>query len=241
MLFGVGMLALLFAAIRAFRSPSAFSHGVERHFKRMPDGRLVFYPKIKGIGYVVPDAQAEQTLRVYVRRTKAASLVLGIVIIGLSFVLLPAVSPLNAWLSSATGLSMWTTITITSCAEVIVIMSGFFFGFSLWRRAAIRGFTEAVEPGEPLPHDQWNNDFVLDTPVAVRWIVVAPIVFVFFQSLKGLWQMGHGLSLARIERMSLFDWLLVGSYSVALWYFGKLLVSAARQRRHRAEQSEKPA
>jgi tetratricopeptide (TPR) repeat protein len=239
-LMGVGLLALLFSALWTYISPTAFRHITDRHFKRMTDGRSVFYPKIKGIGYVVPDAQVEQTLRAYVRRTKAVSLVFGIVMIGLAFVLLPAVSPLNAWLSAVTGLSMWTTITITSGAEVIVIMCGFFFGFSMWRRAATRGLTEAVEPGEPLPPDQWNNDFVLDMPVAVRWIVVPLIAFVFFQSLKGLWQTGHGLSLARIERMSLFDWLLVGSYLLALWYCGKLLVYAARQRGRRADHAEKP-
>lgn len=240
-LFGFGALALLFAAIRSYFSPTAFGHSVERHFKRMPDGRLVFYPKMKGIGYVVPDVEREQALRAFARRVKALSLVAGIVLIGLAFVLLPVVSPLNSWLNAVTGLSMWTTITITSGAEVVVIMSGFFFGFSLWRHAATRGLVEAVEPGEPPPPDQWNSDFVLDTPVAVRWIVVAVIVFVFFQSLRGVWQMGHHLSLARIERMSLFDWLLMGSYPLVLWYCGKLLVYAARLRGRRAEQAGKPA
>jgi tetratricopeptide (TPR) repeat protein len=62
-LMGAGVLALVFAAFRAYRSPTAFSHSVARRFRLMPEGSLVFYPRPNSVGYIVPDASTEQALR----------------------------------------------------------------------------------------------------------------------------------------------------------------------------------
>lgn len=241
LLMGIGVLAILFAAIRTYLSPNSFSHGVERHFKRMPDGRLVFYPKMKGVGYVVPDVERERTLRAFARRARAVSLILGIVVIGLSFALLPVIGPLNSWLTARSGLSMWTIIALTSSVEVIVIMASFFVGFSVWRRATIRGLTEAAEPGESPPPNQWNNDFVQDMPVAVRWIVLAVMLFVVFQSFKALWRIGYHLSVSGVGSVSLISWMDLVGCILMLWYCGRLLIYAIRERGRHARSSEKPA
>jgi tetratricopeptide (TPR) repeat protein len=240
-LFGVGMLALLFAAFWTYSSPTAFSHGVERHFKRIPDGRLVFYPRMKGAGYVVPDTEKEQALRLFARRSWAAALAYGVLgPVLMSVLVLPSMAALT-WLQPRIGISTAGAIFIASVGCVSVVLAGGLMAFSRWRRAAVRGLVEAAEQGEPPPSDQWNNDFVLDIPVAVRWIVFAVILFVSFQSLKGLWRMRHDLSVARLESMSWFGWVCIAGYLFTLWYCGKLLIYAARQRGRRTGRAQKPA
>jgi tetratricopeptide (TPR) repeat protein len=240
-LISIGMLALVFAAFRTYNSPTAFSHGVERHFERNSDGRLVFYPKMKGAGYFVPDNEKEQELRLFVRRSRAAALAYGVLGPVLMFVLvLPSMAVLTR-LQLRTGISTSAAISVASFGCVSAVLGGGLILFSRWRRAAVSSLVEVVEKREPPSSDQQIDDFVLDMPVAVRWIVLALMLFLVFQSLKGLWHVGHKLSLAHIESMSLFDWLRIGSYPLVLWCCGKLLVYAARQLGRRADQAEKPA
>jgi len=239
-LLGVGMLALLFAAFWTYISPTAFSHGVERHFKRTPDGRLIYYPTIKGAGYVVPDAQREQALRVFTKQSQSVALGLGV----LGPVLMSALTVLVMWgltaLRAQLGISATAAILISSFGSVLLILGGGLLAFSSGRRAAVRGLIKASEKGVQPRFDQWTNDFVMDMPVAVRWIVLAVIIFVVFQSFKGLWRVRHEVSLARLESISYFGWLCIVGNICVLWYCGKLLILAAQERVRRARQVEKP-
>jgi hypothetical protein len=176
---GVAVLALLFGAFRSYRSPTAFSHSVERHFRQMPDGRLIFYPTLRGIGYLVPDAEKEQALRVFSRHFSAVGLVLGIVVMAVGVALMPITLPLISWLARIARLPMVSVIALWSIAQVSGILAGLFAGLRHWRRGATRGLAVVAEKGERPPADQWVDDFVQDMPVAVRWIVLAAIVFLF--------------------------------------------------------------
>jgi tetratricopeptide (TPR) repeat protein len=236
-LLGVGALALSFAALWTYISPTAFKHTVERHFKRTPDGRLIYYPKIKGVGYVVPDVQREQALRLSTKHSQSVALGYGV----LGPVLMSALTVLVMWsltpLRTRLGISTSTAIFIASFGSVMLILGGGIFAFSLGRRAAVRGLTKASEKGVQVRFECWIDDLINDMPVAVRWITLATVLFVSYKSLQGLWQMllGYPLPVKGVP-----SWVLVGGNLLLLWYCGKLLAYAIRHRNHRAGQTEGP-
>ena len=78
-------------------------------------------------------------------------------------------------------------------------------------------------------------------PAAVRWIFLAVMLFLLFQSFKGLWRWSRDLSLARLEIVPWYCWLSLAANFYVLWYGGKLLIYALRERGRRAHSSEKPA
>ena len=228
-LFGAGALAILFAAFRAYRSPTALSHSVEHHFLRTPDGRLLFYPRLAGTGYVVPDAQREQALRGFARREGAARLVSGIVGMILLFVLMPITWPLTSWLIRSAGVSRAEIIPIGSIVEVSILFGGVFTVFSLWRRAATRGLVETNEKREALSTSEWFEALILDMPITIRGILAMVAMFVLYQSLAGLWRMRDRFSLAGIQGMSFYGWLHIGIDLTVLYYFGWFLAERARR------------
>jgi tetratricopeptide (TPR) repeat protein len=240
-LIGIGMVAALFAAFRAYASPTGFSHSVDRHFKHMPDGRLLFYPRMKGAGYVVPDAKTEQDLRVFTKDSRAGAIAFGVLGPVLMCALIPIVWPVLTWLQSRFGISSNAAIFISSFGTVALILGGGLIAFSSWRRAATRGLEQAEERGGPLEYEQLTYEFVEDMPPAVRWIALAVMAFLLFQSFKGLWRWSHDLSLAHLELMPWFGWMAVATNFFVLWYCGKLLIYAIRERGRRARSSEKPA
>jgi tetratricopeptide (TPR) repeat protein len=240
-LIGIGMLAALFAAFRAYASPTGFSRSVDRHFKHMPDGRLVFYPRMKGAGYVVPDAKIEQDLRVFTKNSRAGAIAFGVLGPVLMCALILIVSPVLTWLQSRFGISSNAASFISSFGSVALILGGGLIAFSSWRRAATRDLKQAEERGGPLEYEQLTYDFVEDMPAAVRWIFLAVMLFLLFQSFKGLWRWGRDLSLPRLEMMPWFSWIAVAANFFALWYCGRLLIYATRERGRRARSSEKPA
>ncbi len=227
---GLGIVAVLFAAVWVYCSPTAVSHNVERHFERI-DGQLVFYPGIGGSGYIVPDAERENTLRVFVRRSIAAILAIPVVAIGLMFGLGVLISPLASWLHRVTGISMGTIIPVSSFAAAAVVLCGLRIGILRWRRAATNGLTKSEQKGKH-QGSQKLFDLVMEMPGAVRWVLLALVIFIFFVSLDGLWQMRNEVSLASIENMSLLGWLRMATTLAGPWLFGWYLVSFA-QRWHR--------
>ena len=226
--FGVAALAILFAAFRAYRSPTALNHSVELHFQRTPDGRLLFYPRLAGTGYIVPDSQREQALRVFARREGAAGLVSGIVGIILLFVLMPITWPLTSWLIRSAGISRAAIIPIGSIAEVSILFGGVFGGFWLWRRAAIRGLVEMAEKQEALSRSEWLDALILDMPITIRCILALVAIFVLYQSLAGLWRMRDGLSRAGIQRISFYGWWYIAMDLIVLCWFLWLLAEGHR-------------
>jgi tetratricopeptide (TPR) repeat protein len=237
-LFGVGMLALLFAAFWTYISPTAFTHTVERHFNRTPDGRLIYHPTIKGAGYIVPDAQREQALRLFTKHSQSGTLAFGVLgpvlMSALTVLVMLGLTPLRAQL----GISTSAAILISSFGSVALILAGGLLAFSLRRRAAVRGLIKASEKGAKPRFDQWIDDITEDMPVAVRWIALAMVLFVSYKSVQGLWQILHGFP---IPIRGIPTWLLVGGNLLVLWYCGKLLAYAVRQRNHRTGQIEGPA
>ena len=240
-LIGIGMLAMLFAAFRAYAVPTGFSHSVDRHFKHMPDGRLVFYPRTKGAGYVVPDAKTEKDLRVFTKDSRAGAIAFGVLGPVLMFALILIVRPVLTWLQSRFGISSNAASFISSFGSVALILGGGLTAFSSWRRAATRDLKQAEERGGPLEYEQLTFDFVEDMPAAVRWIFLAVMLFWLFQSFKGLWRWSRDLSLARLEIVPWYCWLSLAANFYVLWYGGKLLIYALRERGRRAHSSEKPA
>jgi hypothetical protein len=226
-LMGVGVLALVFAAFRAYRSPSAFSHSVARRFRLMPEGSLVFYPRPNSVGYIVPDASTEQALRTFARGSSALSLVAGIFVIGFGLALAPLTVPLISRIDANSFLS-GTLILLWAFVETSVAFAILLIGFWLWRRSVTRGLVRTAEKRERQQHRQFLEDFALDMPVTVRWIVLAVIVFLFFLSLRGLWTMRDEVSLASLERMSPFGGLSTAMPLLGLFFYGWLLLQAAR-------------
>jgi len=226
---GVVALAILFAAFRAYRSPTALSHSVECHFKRTADGRLLFYPRLAGTGYVVPDAQREEALRVFARRDGAASLVSGIVGIIILIALAPIILSLTSWLVRAAGISRAAIIPIGSIAELSLLFGGLFTAFSLWRRAATRGLVETDEKQEALSSSEWFNALLLDMPITIRCILAMVAIFVLYQSLAGLWRMRDRLSLAGIQGISFYGWWYVAMDLTVLYCFGSFLAEGVRR------------
>lgn len=222
-LFGAGALAILFAAFRVYRSPTALSHSVELHFKRTQDGGLLFYPRSARKGYVVPDAQREQALRVFARRQEAASLVSGIVGIILLLVLMPITWPLTSWLIRTVGISRAATIQIGSIVEVSILFGGLFTVFSLWRRAATRGLVETNEKQEARSRGEWFNALILDMPITIRGVLAIVAMFALYQSLAGLWRMRDRFSLAGAQTISFYGWWYIAMNLTVLYCFGWIL------------------
>jgi tetratricopeptide (TPR) repeat protein len=227
-LMGLGALALLFASVWAYNSPTAFSHSVDRHFRRVPDGRLVYYPTIKGVGYVVPDAQRETGLRLFCKHHQSLAIAFGVLGPVLMFGLtIPFMGALRM-LQSRIGISTSAAVLISSFGSVVLILAAGLFGFSRQRRNAVRGLAKAEEKGEGRRFDQWIDDFSKDMPVAVRWIAFALLLFITYKSLTGLWQVLSGSPVPRM--VGIPSWLFVGVDLMVLWYCGKLLFQLARHR-----------
>jgi hypothetical protein len=201
----------------------------------MPDGRLVFYPTLRGLGYLVPDAEREQALRVFSRHLSVGGLVFGIVVMVVGTALMPVTFPLISWLVRSARLPMTAVIPLWSIAQTSGIFAALFAGLRLWRRGATRGLELVVEKRERPRTDQWVDDFVQDLPVAVRWIILAAIVLLFVESFRGVWDARDKLSMANIERISFMGWLDVTTSLFGLCFFGWLLFAAARRQRRLRE------
>ncbi|HUN57332.1 MAG TPA: hypothetical protein VMU41_04410 [Candidatus Binataceae bacterium] len=185
-LFGIGMLAMLYAAFRAYRSPTAFSHSIDRRFVRAADGKLIFHPPPRGPGYVVPDADKEHALRVFARHWMAVGLALPVALlaapVGLALLVIPHLSLSQKWGASSGWLPLIYGWTMGS-----MVMGGIFAG--LWRRAAMQGMVKSgLKQKRPLSN-RWVSDFIRDVPVGARcWFMVMLAVYVFLESVAGIWR-----------------------------------------------------
>lgn len=225
-LFGVGILALVFAAFRAYRSPTAFSHTVDRRFERTTDGNLTFYPGRRRNGYLVPDTRTEQALRSFVRHGQAVGLVTGFIAMILGSALLVLTFPMWTWLQTRMGIPESAAIWVFSYATFAVVGAALFSTFALWRRSAIRGLVEVEGNKEPRPRNQWFGDFVEDMPVAVRWLALGVIVFMFYVSVAGLSRLGNELAHVGIGGLSFFSLMFAGADLGGLYLSGWFLFLA---------------
>ena len=234
-LMGVGVLAVLCSAFWTHISPTAFRHGVDRHFKRMPDGRLVFYPRLKGVGYVVPDAEKEKALRTFAKDIRSAAPASGILWAILFFILVWSLrGPFTSQLSRF-GISTSDAIFVCCMGSYILILVARRIALSSRRRAAVRGLAIASEKGELPKFDLRMDDLINDMPVPVRWIALAFFSYLFYWSFKGLWIALHEFSLKGIEKNSLVDWLGIPASIFWLWYGGRLLNYAVRRHQRRIQ------
>lgn len=232
-LFGIGILALLYAAFRVYRSPRAFSHSVERFFRRTADGRLVFYPALRGRGYLVPDADKELELRAFARHHGALALASGAAVVIFLFALAPITFRLTSWV---VGKDVTEAVILTaSFTEVSIVFAILRGGFSIWRRAAVRGLEPATEKMERSRREDWLGTLILDMPLAVRWVALAVAMFLLFGSVDGLWRMRHDLSPAGISGISLFGWMSIGVDLGVLYWLGCALIKSLQLYRRRSE------
>jgi len=238
---GVGVLALLFWVFWTYISPTAFSHEVDRQFKRMPDGRLVFYPRLKGVGYVVPDAEKEKALRSFAKDFRSAAPASGILWVILFFILVWSVQGLVTSQLVRLGISPSDGIFLCTLSAFILMMLARQIAFSRWRRAAVHGLAIASEKGELPKFDLRMDDLISDIPVPFRWIALALVLFLFYWSFRGLWIELHEFSLRGFENSSIVDWLGIPAGIIWLWYGGRLLNYAIRRHRRRTDQAQKAA
>jgi len=171
----LGMLAVVLGAWRVYRSPTAMRHSIDRHFSRMADGRLIFY--LGSTGYEVPDADREELLRTYLRRSWSVAMIFGpgflLLCLGseLGSALVP--EPSIGGISAMAGISGLNASLVASFA-VTGSLAGFIFATTArQQRAAVRRMAVAPERAERPPRNQWISDLIEDTPVAVRRIVLA--------------------------------------------------------------------
>jgi hypothetical protein len=240
-LMGVGALALMFVAFWTYISPTAFRHGVDRHFKRMPDGRLVFYPRLRGVGYVVPDAEKETALRSFSKDNRSAAPASGILWAILFYVLVWPFRGLFISQLSRLGISTSDGTFIFSMVPVVLMLLVRRVAFSRLRRAAVRGLATASEKGELPKFDLRMDDLINDMPVPFRWVALAFVLFLFYWSFKGMWIALHEFSLTRIRNNSIVDWLGIPASIFWLWYGWRLLAYAVRRRRRAADPAQKAA
>jgi tetratricopeptide (TPR) repeat protein len=240
-LMGVGVLALLFAAFWTYISPTAFRHGVDRHFKRMPDGSLVFYPRLKGVGYVVPDAEKETALRSFAKDTRLAAPASGILWAILFCVLVWPFQGLFTSQLLRLGISTSDGIFIYFMGSAVLMLLARKVALSRWRRAAVRGLARASEKGELPKFDLRMDDLINDMPVPFRWVALAFVLFLFYWSFKGQWIALHEFSFTRIGNNSIVDWLGIPASIFWLWYGGRLLNYAVRRHQRGIDQTQKAA
>jgi tetratricopeptide (TPR) repeat protein len=175
LLLGLSMLAVFVGAWRVYRSPTAMRHSIDRHFSRMADGRLIFY--LGSTGYEVPDADREELLRIYLRRICSALMIFGpgFLLLCFGFELGSALVPEQSmtWGSAIAGISFLKGSLVATFA-VAGSLAGFIFATTAkQQRATVGGMAVAPERAEPPTGNQWISDLIEDTPVAVRWIVLA--------------------------------------------------------------------
>lgn len=240
-LMGVGALALMFSAFWTYISPTAFRHGVDRHFKRMPDGRLVFYPRLKGVGYVVPDAEREKALRSFAKDIRSAGPASGILWAILFCVLAWPFWGLFTSQLSRLGISTSDGIFIYFMGSAVLMLLARKITLSRWRLAAVRGLATASEKGELPKFDLRMDDLINDMPVPFRWVALAFVLFLFYWSFKGLWIALDEFSLTRLQGNSLDDWLGIPASIFWLWYGWRLLAYGVRRRRRAADPAQKAA
>ncbi len=237
-LMGVGVLALLFWTFWTYISPTAFSHEVDRQFKRMPDGRLVFYPRLKGVGYVVPDAEKEKALRSFAKDLRSAWPASGILWVMLFCILVWSFRRLFISQLLRLGIPTSDGFYICSMGAFVLMLLARQVAFARWRRAAVRGLATASEKGELPKFDLRMDDLINDIPVPFRWIALAFVLFLFYSSLKGLWIELHEFSVTRLQNNSIVDWIGILAGIFWLWYGGRLLNYAVRRYRRKVDQTQ---
>jgi tetratricopeptide (TPR) repeat protein len=224
-LFGFGMLAMVYAAFRAYGSPTAFSNSIERRFRRTPDGMLIFHAPPWHRGCIVPDAERERELRVFTRHWMAMGLLWPVSFMAVSFAL--GSTALFLFPRPDGTSPAWLPIAY-ACVTGGIVMSGLVAGLWLWRRAALHGLAK-IEQKQKRPNSgEYFTDFIRDTPLAVRWILLAADGYLFLESATGLWRSRYAFSPARIRNVSIMQWWLLASYVMGLVFFGSCLNLAFR-------------
>jgi tetratricopeptide (TPR) repeat protein len=207
-LLGLGILALVIGAWRAFWSPTAFRHTVDRHFQLMADGRLAFYWGRKGLGYVVPDAASEERLRDFVRRFQSLSMIFGVAFVGLCFALAPLLVPVIEMISATTGVSTLNASLVASGAVLGLCVAGVILATWRWRRAVTRGLANARERFPRPTRDQWMADLIGDMPVWARRAVFGAYAWFLAIGIVQFWQVGlaHSVRCSTAASGSLSTW-----------------------------------
>jgi len=223
--FGVAIVALLFAAFRCYRSPSALRHVVELSFERTPGGRLIFYPG--RVGYQVPDRSTEERLRAFSRHSAAGRLAFGVIgpiLMGCSTVL---AFPFISWIQRL-GMPVGPAIWIVSSAVVVTIMAILLASSMIWRRSAVGGLSRMEEKRQRLRSGKLFDAYVADMPVAVRWVLFAVVVFFTFKAVSTLWRARSEFPISIFAQSDFFKWMSLSANLVGLYYLGWILILTFR-------------
>jgi len=124
----MGAAPVLFALLLIFDSRDMVKRQIDRCFVHAPDGMLIYYPRMVGKGYVVPDAGREASLRTFAKWLPWSGFIVVPIIVGLTLAFRRLHTPIPTW------------FVLPNLALMVFLL---FFGISM--RIATRGLAKTAE------------------------------------------------------------------------------------------------